>query len=104
MSYIAKNPSVWAQAQPDDYPEPAPIRLSILHDRALSPFGTCAHTNVRVEGAYAWCVADDNECFACGRAHTVEQAKQDGAEAAERLGLRRVYDGWVSPPDEAYTS
>ena len=88
MSFLAKNPDVWARNQPDDYPdEPAPF---VAHYK-------------RLPASVAWALdIRDQENLACGECRTLEEAQQACHEAAERLGLRRTWDGWVSPPDEAY--
>lgn len=106
MSYLAKNPDVWAQAQPDDTPAPAPFRLSIIEDRGPFPFGSSAHNASVRSGAWFWSLgsSDGDVDLASGTAHSKEQAEEDGEAAAHRLGLHRVYDGWVSAPDQAFTT
>lgn len=97
--YIAKNPETWAPHQPDDYPEPAPITA---YYKALP--GPRYFPDSPPYTTYLWSLdLREGESLASGECRTLEEAKQACHDAAERLGLRRVYDGWVSPPDEGYT-
>lgn len=83
--YLAKNPDAWAQAQPDDTPPPAPIRLSISETR----------------NGVDWCIGPTGEAraYAWGRQATRAAAEEAAQEKASILGLVRVHDGWCSPPD-----
>jgi hypothetical protein len=90
----------WAerhQAEPE-LPEPAPIRLSIA-ERVLHREGRL------VLSEHDWCIAathgaSDGPCthsrvFAHGSAPTLAAALQAAQEAAQRLHLTEVADGWT---------
>lgn len=87
MSHYANTD--WPEANAPEYPpEPAPVRLSI----AESDRDVC------------WCIhaTHTRDTFAFGSAPTLPAALQAAQEAAQRLGLREVADGYVSRPDAAY--
>jgi len=97
MSFIAKNPSVWAESQPDDGPPPpAPIRLSV----SLEPDSERGHGTTPLD----WCFSLDtdqqqigvvyNLNLQCGYRRTREEAIEAGRECARSLGFTEVSCGW----------